>query len=147
MRRRRREEERPARVDAPRHSSFFQSLDARSFAKAIILSLFLTMSASHALSCSFWLSRAQLSAGLAVLLSLPPFAVGLGMASVPLFSLYPLAKRVTNYPQLVLGFTFNWGALMGWAATYGNLDCLAVAPLYVHRVAAVHLHAHSQRPR
>ena len=27
---------------------------------------------------------------------------------------YPLAKRVTRFPQAVLGLTFNWGALLGW---------------------------------
>jgi 4-hydroxybenzoate polyprenyltransferase len=74
---------------------------------------------------------AQLSAGLAVLLALPPYAVGLGFCSVPLFSLYPLAKRFTAYPQAVLGLTFNWGALMGLAATHGALMAWPVAlPLY-----------------
>ena len=72
----------------------------------------------------------QLSAGLAVLLALPPYAVALGFCSVPLFSLYPLAKRVTHYPQAVLGFTFNWGALMGWASVHGSLDLPSVLPLY-----------------
>ena len=74
----------------------------------------------------------QLSAGLAVLLALPPYAVGLGLVSVPLFSLYPLAKRYTGYPQAVLGLTFNWGALMGMAATHGSaMAWPAVLPLYV----------------
>ena len=73
----------------------------------------------------------QLSAGLAVLLALPPYAVGLGFCSVPLFSLYPLAKRVTDYPQAVLGLTFNWGALMGFAALDGSaMDWHAALPLY-----------------
>jgi 4-hydroxybenzoate polyprenyltransferase len=72
----------------------------------------------------------QLSAGLGVLLALPPYAVGLGFCSVPLFTLYPLAKRFTNWPQLVLGLTFNWGALMGWAAVHGSCEWGAVLPLY-----------------
>ena len=73
----------------------------------------------------------QLSAGLGVLLSLPPQAVLLGFGSVPLFTLYPLAKRVTNWPQAVLGLTFNWGALMGWTAVHGSTEWAAVLPLYV----------------
>ena len=55
---------------------------------------------------------AQLTCGLCVLLTLPPAAVVLGLASTPLWVLYPLAKRVTNWPQAVLGLAFNWGALM-----------------------------------
>ena len=73
---------------------------------------------------------AQLTAGLAVLVCLPPYAVGLGLASTPLWVLYPLAKRVTDWPQAVLGLTFNWGALVGWAAVHGACHWPAVAPLY-----------------
>ena len=73
----------------------------------------------------------QLTAGLSVLLSLPPYAVGVGLCSVPFFSLYPLAKRYTDYPQAVLGLTFNWGALMGAAAVHGSaMSWAAVLPLY-----------------
>ena len=73
---------------------------------------------------------AQLSAGLGVLLSLPPPAVALGLASTPLFTLYPLAKRLTDWPQLVLGLTFNWGALMGSTAVHGACDWPVALPLY-----------------
>lgn len=59
---------------------------------------------------------AQLGAGLGVLLQLNMYTIQLGVASVPLVIIYPLMKRLTNWPQLVLGVTFNWGALMGWAA-------------------------------
>lgn len=62
-----------------------------------------------------WLGL-QCFAGLAVLLQFNEFSVRLGMASlVPVF-IYPFAKRVTHWPQAVLGLTFNWGALMGVAA-------------------------------
>ena len=44
-----------------------------------------------------------------------PFAVPLGLASLLVVMIYPFAKRVTNWPQLVLGLAFSWGALMGWA--------------------------------
>lgn len=79
----------------------------------------------------------QLTAGLGVLLSLPHtvYCFQLGAASLPLVVAYPLMKRYTNMPQLVLGMTFNWGAFMGWAATYGSLDWTLVGPLYASGVA------------
>jgi 4-hydroxybenzoate polyprenyltransferase len=60
-------------------------------------------------------------AGLAILLQFNWFAVGLGAASLLLVAVYPLMKRVTYWPQAWLGLTFNWGALMGWAADRGEL--------------------------
>jgi len=59
---------------------------------------------------------AQLGVGLVVLLSLNPTTQILGLASMPLVVAYPLMKRYTNWPQLVLGLTFNWGALVGYTA-------------------------------
>lgn len=64
--------------------------------------------------------------GLAVLLALPPLAQVLGIGSLVLVALYPLAKRVTWWPQLMLGFTFGWGAPMGYAAAAGRLDAAAL---------------------
>ena len=43
---------------------------------------------------------------------------------------YPLAKRYTNFPQVVLGLTFNIGAIMGYAAVTGTIDWNVVGPLY-----------------
>lgn len=79
----------------------------------------------------------QLSTGLAVAVALPhaSFCVPLAAASLPLVALYPLMKRYTHYPQFVLGLTFNWGALLGWAAVHGSLDLGAVLPLYASGVA------------
>jgi len=81
---------------------------------------------------------AQLTAGLAVLLSLEPHLLDCfvwGAASLPLVGMYPLMKRYTNYPQLVLGLTFNWGAIMGWVAVHGNnVDWSVVGPLYASGV-------------
>jgi len=68
----------------------------------------------------------QSAVGLAVLLALPPTARWVALASVPLILLYPLAKRVTWWPQAVLGVTFNWGALVGWAAARGTLELPAL---------------------
>ena len=72
--------------------------------------------------------------GLAVLLSLNSFSIGLGFAVVPIVALYPFVKRISHWPQAVLGLAFNWGALMGWAAVTGRLDWAPVA-LYVGAVA------------
>ncbi len=67
--------------------------------------------------------------GLAILLLLDPVAQLLGTASLLLVALYPLAKRVTWWPQLVMGFTFGFGAPLGYAAGAGRLDA-ACAVLY-----------------
>lgn len=56
--------------------------------------------------------------GLAVLLSLPRFAVVTGIASLGVVAVYPLMKRITSVPQLTLGIAFSWGALMGWASVF-----------------------------
>jgi 4-hydroxybenzoate polyprenyltransferase len=65
--------------------------------------------------------------GLAVLLQFNMFAVALGMASLGVVAVYPFMKRITHWPQAVLGLAFSWGALMGWAAAFGALDWPAVA--------------------
>ncbi|MGA3004820.1 MAG: 4-hydroxybenzoate octaprenyltransferase [Acetobacteraceae bacterium] len=70
-----------------------------------------------------------LGCGLLVLLSLNRLARELGVASLLLVGLYPLAKRVTWWPQLVMGFTFGFGAPMGYAAAAGRID-LSWALLY-----------------
>ncbi|KAG7153469.1 4-hydroxybenzoate polyprenyltransferase-like [Homarus americanus] len=44
-------------------------------------------------------------------------------------------KRVTYWPQLMLGFTFNWGALLGWAAVHGSCEWAVCLPLYVSGIA------------
>ncbi len=68
-----------------------------------------------------------LLAGLSILLQLDRFAQALGVLSLLLVALYPLAKRVTWWPQAVLGITFGWGAPMGYAAATGRLDPAVVA--------------------
>ncbi len=68
-----------------------------------------------------------LAIGLAILLQLDRLAQLLGVASLLLVTLYPLAKRVTWWPQAVLGLTFSWAAPMGYAAATGRLDAAAAA--------------------
>jgi len=63
-----------------------------------------------------------LAAGLAILLQFNLFAVIVGALSLALIFPYPLMKRITYWPQAFLGLTFNWGALLGWAAVTGRLD-------------------------
>lgn len=72
----------------------------------------------------------QLSAGLAVLVNLNLYSIVLGASSLSVVVLYPLMKRVTYWPQLVLGFAFNWGAMLGWSAVAGAVDWSVVLPLY-----------------
>jgi 4-hydroxybenzoate polyprenyltransferase len=72
---------------------------------------------------------ALLLVGLAILLQLNALAQALGAASLLLVALYPLAKRVTWWPQLMMGVTFGFGAPLGYAAGTGRLNA-AGAVLY-----------------
>ncbi|XP_048849262.1 4-hydroxybenzoate polyprenyltransferase, mitochondrial-like, partial [Brienomyrus brachyistius] len=72
----------------------------------------------------------QLTAALGVLLCLNYYSIALGAASLSLVITYPLMKRITYWPQLVLGLTFNWGALLGWSAVTGSCDWSVCLPLY-----------------
>lgn len=65
--------------------------------------------------------------GLLVLLQFNAFTVWLGIASLAIVAVYPFAKRVTHWPQAVLGLAFNWGALVGWTAVEGDLGAAAIA--------------------
>ncbi len=65
---------------------------------------------------------AQCLVGLLVLLQFNLFAIELGAASLILVAIYPFMKRVTWWPQAWLGLTFNWGALLGFAAQTGRVD-------------------------
>ena len=72
--------------------------------------------------------------GAAILLQFNYFTILLGVASLAIVAIYPLAKRMTSWPQVVLGSAFSWGALVGWSATYGSLST-APALLYFSAVA------------
>jgi 4-hydroxybenzoate polyprenyltransferase len=61
-----------------------------------------------------------------ILLSLGGLAIWLGVASLALVAAYPFMKRITWWPQAWLGLTFNWGALLGYAAVTGDLDLSAL---------------------
>jgi 4-hydroxybenzoate polyprenyltransferase len=68
----------------------------------------------------------QLALGLAVLVQLNALTIALGAASLALVAVYPFMKRVTYWPQIVLGLTFNWGALLGWTAVTGHIGAPAL---------------------
>lgn len=72
----------------------------------------------------------QLGIGLLLLLELNWNAILLGASSLGLVIIYPLMKRITNWPQFVLGMTFNWGALLGYCAVHGDVNWAACLPLY-----------------
>jgi 4-hydroxybenzoate polyprenyltransferase len=76
----------------------------------------------------------QLAIGAAILVSLNRLAILLGVLVLVLIGTYPLMKRITYWPQFFLGLNFNWGALLGWAATTGGLDWPAVL-LYAGGIA------------
>jgi len=76
----------------------------------------------------------QLSAGLGVLLNLNWYSIVLGASSLSLVAIYPLMKRITYWPQLVLGFAFNWGVLLGWSAIAGCSAWDITLPIYAGTV-------------
>jgi 4-hydroxybenzoate polyprenyltransferase len=78
----------------------------------------------------------QALAGLMVLLQFNRFAVGCGIASLIIVAVYPFMKRITYWPQIVLGLAFSWGALMGFAVTLGRIDATALV-LYAGSIAWV----------
>jgi 4-hydroxybenzoate polyprenyltransferase len=65
-------------------------------------------------------------AAAAILFTLPPLAIGLGIGSLVLVAAYPFMKRITWWPQAWLGLTFNWGALLGFAAVTGEIGLPAI---------------------
>ncbi|XP_032354958.1 4-hydroxybenzoate polyprenyltransferase, mitochondrial isoform X2 [Camelus ferus] len=79
---------------------------------------------------SFVFLGGQLTLALGVLLCLNYYSIALGAASLLLVITYPLMKRITYWPQLALGLTFNWGALLGWSAIKGSCDPSVCLPLY-----------------
>ena len=86
--------------------------------------------------------------GFAVLIAFNRFTVALGIASLSIVVVYPFMKRITYWPQIVLGLAFSWGALMGWAAAFGRLDVPALL-LYAGSISWVigydTIYAHQDR--
>ncbi len=76
----------------------------------------------------------ELALGLIILLQLSRPPIEWGAASLLLVVTYPFMKRITWWPQLFLGFTFNWGALLGWVAVRGHIGWPAIL-LYLGGIA------------
>ena len=73
-----------------------------------------------------WL-MAQCMVGLIVLLCLPRLAQIISLCSLPLVAAYPFMKRITWWPQVWLGMTFNWAVLVAYAAKTGAVT----TPLFI----------------
>src|SRR3954466_13885592 len=78
----------------------------------------------------------QALVGLAVLVQFNRFAIFTGIASLVIVAVYPFMKRITWWPQVVLGLAFSWGALMGFAVTLGRIDLTALV-LYAGSISWV----------
>jgi 4-hydroxybenzoate polyprenyltransferase len=79
---------------------------------------------------------AQALIGLAILLQFNRFAIATGIASLAIVAVYPFMKRITWWPQVVLGLAFSWGALMGFAVIFGWIGLPALF-LYAGSIAWV----------
>jgi len=62
------------------------------------------------------------SIALLILLQFNLLTITLGMGSMILAFTYPFMKRITYWPQLFLGLTFNWGIVMGWTSITNNIS-------------------------
>jgi 4-hydroxybenzoate polyprenyltransferase len=91
---------------------------------------------------------AQALIGLLVLIQFNRFTVVTGLASLLVVAIYPFMKRITYWPQIVLGLAFSYGALMGWPAAFGRLDWPAIV-LYAGSISWVigydTIYAHQDR--
>lgn len=72
----------------------------------------------------------QLLSGLGILLTFNEASIITALASMPLVVIYPLMKRITYFPQLILGMTFNWGVFVGWPAVHNSLPYQLLLPMY-----------------
>jgi 4-hydroxybenzoate polyprenyltransferase len=91
---------------------------------------------------------AQALTGFLVLIQFNGFTIMTGLVSLCVVVVYPFMKRITYWPQIVLGLAFSWGALMGWPAAFGRLDTPALV-LYAGSIAWVigydTIYAHQDR--
>ena len=73
----------------------------------------------------------QLLIGLLILIQFNKLTIIFGcLALIPVF-IYPLMKRITWWPQVFLGITFNWGALLGWLSLSNDFSSIYPIMLYL----------------
>jgi len=72
------------------------------------------------------------SIALLILLQFNLLTITLGMSSMILAFAYPFMKRITYWPQLFLGLTFNWGIIMGWTSIANNIS---IEPIILYLAA------------
>jgi len=75
---------------------------------------------------SFFYGAILCMVALGVLLQFNNLTILLGLLSMPLAFTYPFMKRITYWPQLFLGITFNYGLLLGWTAIYNHINIIPV---------------------
>ena len=68
-----------------------------------------------------------------ILIQFNVLTILLGMGSMLLAFTYPFMKRITYWPQLFLGLTFNWGLIMSWAAVNNDIS-LEICLLYLSAI-------------
>jgi 4-hydroxybenzoate polyprenyltransferase len=90
----------------------------------------------------------QALVGFLVLIQFNRFTVITGLCSLLVVAIYPFMKRITYWPQIVLGLAFSYGALLGWPAGFGRLDWPAIV-LYAGSISWVigydTIYAHQDR--
>lgn len=74
---------------------------------------------------ALWLFVALLLAAFVLVLMTDPFTVKLAFVGAALAASYPLFKRVTHFPQVVLGIAFGWGIIMAFTAESGQIPPIA----------------------
>ncbi len=78
---------------------------------------------------AFIFLAAQLLLGLVILLQFNLLTIITAIASLAIVAVYPFMKRITYWPQVVLGLAFNWGALVGWTSVQ---SAITVAPILLY---------------
>ena len=81
------------------------------------------------LRSAFLFLAAQLLLGLVILLQFNGLTIVTAIGSLAIVAIYPFMKRITYWPQVVLGLAFNWGALLGWTSVHNSIS---LAPILLY---------------